>query len=178
MTRQNYRNYAGQNLNGENLSNQPNLLRSNFTGTQLSGANLSGSNLNGSILEQANMFEADLSNTKLRGCNLKKANLKFAQLTGADLRGVEVEDACFIGSKGITQYTKKILIAQGAIFEENADRPQDRKIVEKLTIMIAIVSVIVGSQGLAKFITEFKKPDTPISEKKSETIKPNSQKFQ
>jgi predicted aspartyl protease len=85
----------------------------------LSGGNLQGANLRWTILSGAKLVKTDLREADLSNADLSGADLSGADLTNAILKDISVENAQFIGTKGIYERIKLDLIKKGAIVENS-----------------------------------------------------------
>jgi hypothetical protein len=137
--------FSGQNWNGRNLSNQ------NFSGyklirTQINGANLRDSILDGTILEYAQLSGADLTNVSLRGADLRNANLEYAQLKSTDFSGANVEGTLFKDNTGLSEETKAVLKARGAILNGDSITIDRKWWIEK--VLIPLTTLLIGSSGI------------------------------
>lgn len=137
--------FCGQNWNGLNLSNR-NLSGYKLSRTQINGGNLRDSILNGTILEYAQLSGADLTNASLRGADLRNANLEYAQLKNTDFSGANVEGTLFKDNRGLSEETKAVLKARGAIFNGDSVIIDRKWWIEKVVIPLA--ALVIGSSGI------------------------------
>lgn len=140
-----YNDLSHQNLNGQNLSNQ-NLSGYKLIRTQINGGNLKDSILDGANLESAQLSGADLTNASLRGANLHNANLEYTQLDGVDFNGADVRGTRLKGSTGLSEETKKILKAKGAILDNTTNDVERKWWIEK--VLIPLIGLLIGGSGI------------------------------
>ncbi|MBD2580545.1 pentapeptide repeat-containing protein [Oscillatoria sp. FACHB-1406] len=106
------------NLRGANL-NDTDFSEASLKAARLMGADLSGAYLGNANLREANLHRASLALANLGGADASGANFQEVNLSNTNLAGVKVDKAIFGQNPGLTEDTKKSLLARGAIFRED-----------------------------------------------------------
>jgi uncharacterized protein YjbI with pentapeptide repeats len=106
---------TGAVLHGANLQDAD-LTQATMTGADLSGANLNHATLDQVEAEGVNLSGADLSDASLIQATLNNANLATAKVSGADFTQAELSDVNFDGVRGLTDWSRYLLIGAAVIF--------------------------------------------------------------
>jgi hypothetical protein len=140
-----YNDFSGQNWNGRNLSKR-NLSGYKLIRTQMNGANLRDSILDGTFLQYAQLSGADLTNVSLRGADLRNANLEYTELKSTDFSGADVQGTLFKDNTGLSEETKAVLKARGAIVNAGSKTIDRKWWIEK--VLIPVTTLLIGSSGI------------------------------
>jgi uncharacterized protein YjbI with pentapeptide repeats len=106
---------SGAVLRGANFQDAD-LSQATLTGADFSGANLTRAHLEQVEAAGVNLSQTDLSNAVLIQATLNQANLSGAKVDGADFTQAETSGADVDGLRGLTDWSKYLLLGAAVIF--------------------------------------------------------------